>query len=105
MLIVRIFIFHRHKTPMNKEFQEEGERLKDKKLFCYRLILSFLSLEMIDHFFLSASPSYPPVLLPFHVRRHQVGYGVIILFIFFAHHIPSFLKIQAGRMICHRRQA
>ncbi|WP_262892466.1 hypothetical protein [Bacteroides acidifaciens] len=30
MLIVRIFIFHRHKTPVNKEFQEEGERLKDK---------------------------------------------------------------------------
>jgi len=27
MLIVRIFIFHRHKTPVNKEFQEEGERL------------------------------------------------------------------------------
>ena len=41
MPIVCIFIFHRHETPMNKEFQEEGERLKDKNLFCYRLILSF----------------------------------------------------------------
>jgi len=75
MLIVRIFIFHRHKTPVNKEFQEEGERLKDKKLFCYKLISSFLSLEMIDHFFLSASS--PIHLSCFHFMSEGISQRLI----------------------------
>lgn len=70
LAFTRYYLIHRH-------FENQMKSTNSK--FLYRYVLS---------------PSYPHALLPFHARRHQVGYGVILLFFFFDHQIPSFLKIQ-----------